>query len=477
MENLQSKLESFLGKSIADICPNHFHDLSQNHCAHFVSHAVDLSFSYHCREYQGGNGQAGNIRVHEIFTQCPRVGQWSDANTSRPQLVFVTRKNNVDLAQKKMGNIPQKHIGIFCDGHVYHYSNTPDKVVKWRPETFLATFQGIYSGDQGLFFGIIPGEDLELNVDTTGASVSEGIPFNLRQQGQEWFARALTGNHTDEFFVGKQVSQPAKGYHGIYIPSDRYYGPKYNPSEYEANIDHWSYLLAATAHCESADYMNLINTYDRAKFTFGFYQLAAHTPKDNLIFFFRALTRLPQARHYFPELAMRDGTLHRVNEDGSNTNLETEMDTGPNGSLQLQLFMNYLNAKRWEYDQQEVLQAARLMHWTMHDPEFRQLQVTISAEILQRKMSTVYQPRYDLDGASDVICTIIADIHHQGRASKAIVLDALRSANPEQALLRVNHAQYRSRNEKLAAKIHQLIDAEILEKKVYNAANNEFVAR
>ena len=479
MSLLKSKLEASLGKSIENICPNKFHDLSSNHCAHYVSHMAALEFSYHCREFKGGNKQPGNIRVHETFAQCPLVGKWTNANKSINQLVFVTRKNNVNIPAKDMGNIPQKHIGIYCDGHIYHYSNTPDKVVKWTPKKFLDTFQAVYAGDQGLFFGTFPESDLELAVDLSGTSIASNIAFKLERDSKNWSATALSGSDTNKYFVGREFSKTSAGYHGLFIPGAKYYGPKYNPEDYLNELDHWAYLIDATAFCESASFMNLINTYDRAKFTFGFYQLAAHTPNDNLILLFRELTKLVNAKNYFPELEMRNGKLHRIDEDGGFTNLEQEFKTGPNGARQLQLFMNYLNAKRWEFDEQEVLQAARLMHWTKNDPEFRALQVGVANSILQRKLSRTYHNRYNLHGRSDIICTIIADIHHQGRGSVTTVRNALAAADPREALLSVNNAKWSERNKTLRKKIKALEadGSNKFGKMKYDASNNEFVAK
>lgn len=469
MSDLKLKLEAALGKSIDMICPNNFHDPNQNHCAHFVSHMANLTFSFNCVEFKGGDKQPGNVRVNEIFEKCPKVGRFDDANHSEVQLVFVTRKNNVDLARKKMGNIPQKHIGIFCDGMVYHYSNTLDKVVKWTPSKFLDNFQAVYSGDQGLFFGAIPGFDLLLNVRPSGELVSNGIPFKLEQRNGKWIGQALSGLNQEEFLIGKEVNNLAKEYHGIYIPVSEYYGEKYKATEYTDEIDHWAHLIDATAHCESKRFMNLVNSYDRAKFTFGFYQLAAHTPRDNLILLFRELMTLPRVKEYFPELQMHNGTLHRIDNNGGMSNLETEVDG------QLQFFMDFLNPRRKLIDEQEILHAARLIHWTAHDPACRSAQVRISAEILQQKMSARYNQWYKLNGQDDTICTIIADIHHQGRASKNIVKEALSSTNKEKALLTVNNHQYQARNERLAAKIKEMKAANILGNKVYDAALNEFV--
>ena len=302
MSELKTTLEAALDKAIDKICPNKFHDLTANHCAHFVSHMTDLDFSFNCVEFKGGTKQPANVRVHEIFERCPKVGKFDDADKTKTQLVFVTRKTNVNLANKKMGNIPEKHIGVFCDGMIYHYSNTPDKVVKWTPQKFLDTFQAIYTGDQGLFFGTIPGSDLLLRVEATGASVTNGIPFRLQKRDREWFAQALSGADQAEFLVGSEVNQPAQGFHGIHIPVSKYYGDKYNPVGHTGAIDHWAHVIDATAQCESRGFMNLVNSYDRAKFTFGFYQLAAHTPDDNLILLFRELVALPRGKDYFPEL-------------------------------------------------------------------------------------------------------------------------------------------------------------------------------
>jgi hypothetical protein len=473
--SLQTSLDNALGKSIDDICPNNFHNHASNHCAHFVSHILDLDFSFNCREFQGGGHPGANVRVHELFSRCPLVGKFADRPADREVLVFVTRHDVVDIANKEMQNIPQKHIGILVGGHIYHYSNSLDKVVKMNPTTFLDQFESIYAGTQALFFGTVPGSDIILNIDTTGESVAQGIGFELKREADtRWFARAVNAADADWFYVGRETKNESKQYFGIYQKTNEYYGPKFNHADYTATLDHWAYLLYATGYCESKNFFNVFNTYDRAKFTYGFYQLAAHTPKDNLILLFRRLVNLDLAKQYFPELTLIDGKLHRVNEDGGSTNLETVMQTGPNNADQLQLFMNYLNPNRKPIEEQEVLQVARLMHWTANDPAFRQLQVMVAGEILQNKMSRRYSQWYPLHGKSDTICALIADIHHQGRANKVKVQNALNAANPENALLNVN-PNYASREADLRDVVNELKAAGKLGQKKYDAANNEFI--
>lgn len=470
-QTIDSSLESALGKSIDRICPNSFHDLTHNHCAHFVSHMLGFDFSFTCREFKGGSKAGGNIRVHELFARCPRVGPWDEAplGSGKPLIAFVTRRDVVDVGRKMMENIPQKHVGIYHDGHIYHYSNTPDKVVKWTPEKFLEVFEGVYDGRQGLFFGTLPGSDLHLSVQAAPVSVQKGRKFQLVRDGKDWTASA----GGEPFTVGREFRNPSADYTGLFIPSDKVYGPRYSGDDYVDHLDHWAYLLELSGHCESKNRFNTINTYDSAKFTFGFYQLAAHTAGDNLILLMHRLAELPEFADYFPELKVVNGRLHRVDGDGGATDLEEEMATGPNGRRQPQLFMNFLNAKLREHDLQEVLMAARMIHWANTSPAHRAAQVAVANAILQRKMD-IYQRWYDLDGRSDVICALVADIHHQGRAKRSAVEAALASADPEERLITINPS-YAGRIRDLRAALGDLRARGKLGTRKLDAAAMQFV--
>lgn len=466
------KLSGAVGKNINQICDNKLHDPALNHCAHFVSHICGMTFSFHCREMAGGGKPGANIRVHEVFAQCPKVGHWADADKAKTQLIFVTRASNVDIANKRMVNIPQKHVGVFHGGKVFHYGNTSDKVVTDTPETFFAKFEAIYAGTQGLFFGHIPGEDLMLDVKPAGAEASAGKKFDLPDPvGGVWQARLVGEN--DFFFVAKEVNQPAQGFFGLRNDLPQNKGPKYRATDYLDKLDHWAVLLEITGACESENRFNLINTYDRAKFTFGFYQLAAHTPRDNLILLFHRLAALPAFKDYFPELEMHNGHLTRRDGDGAATDLEQEF-LAANGEMQLMLFMNYLNPLRKEIDRQEVLQATRLIHWCAADKAVQRAQVEVSAEILQGKMARRYHPKLGLDGRSDTICAIVADIFHNGRAKFTAVKQILASANPVEGLLTINHAEHKNRNDRLRKAISDATAAGLLGHKKYVAAANEF---
>ena|SRR5216683_671451 len=151
----QQQLDGYLGKPISQICQNGFAKDSDNHCAHFVAHAMGYGFGVvTCLTMSHGKHPGATIRVQEIFPRCQSVGTWA----SRPQtltscLVFITRASNVNLATKVMNNVPRKHIGIYLDGSIWHYSNSQHKVVRQTPQQFATHYP---SPDNAMFYGSLP---------------------------------------------------------------------------------------------------------------------------------------------------------------------------------------------------------------------------------------------------------------------------------------------------------------------------------
>jgi hypothetical protein len=150
----QQQLSAYLGRCIADICPNGYTNDADNHCAHFVGHALGYRFGLTCQMMGTARGASASLRVQEIFPRCPKVGVWSLRPASlAPCLVFITRASNVNLAGKVMANVPRKHIGIFLDGFVWHYSNSQRKVVRQTPAQFSLHYP---SPDNAMFYGSLP---------------------------------------------------------------------------------------------------------------------------------------------------------------------------------------------------------------------------------------------------------------------------------------------------------------------------------
>ena len=155
--SLWRSLTELVGTSIVSICPNGFHDPDASHCAHFVSHVLQFDFGCTCGELTGGSGPSACVRVHEIFCRCSRVGNWAERPPQSDVLAFVSRPTAFDLASKTLMNIPNKHVGIFCNERVFHYSSRQNSVVMKTVDGFRAYLDDIYGPGQRMVYGTING--------------------------------------------------------------------------------------------------------------------------------------------------------------------------------------------------------------------------------------------------------------------------------------------------------------------------------
>jgi hypothetical protein len=259
--------------------------------------------------------------------------------------------------------------------------------------------------------------------------------FSITTDGDEQkkFTRwtAAPDNGDAPFLVGQTVpfSDGDGAHRGLYqtrvlteIPS-----LFYDRKSSEAELGLWAHFIWPTVVAESASgHHLLINTYDRARFTFGFYQLAAHTPGDNLILLFRELLTLPSAVAYFPDLTLRNGKVHRI--DGSSLkSLEIVTNVHrPNGKFEDQLvgFMSYLNPDTTSAGAIEAKNAARLMHWLSADPDAVAASVRVAISILRSKVKR-QATAYKLAGKDPRLAIWVSDIAHQGRGGSSVIKTAL----------------------------------------------------
>ena len=268
------------------------------------------------------------------------------------------------------------------------------------------------------------------------------------------------------FFVGRKVSY--EGNWGLMnltpLPETTY-----SSEDYRDAFGFWADFLRPIAQCESGGAFQCLNTYDRARFTFGFLQYAAHVPGGDFVKFFRRLLGTPLGADYFPELAVSDGVICRVSEAGA-TPLESAQST-----LGLQ---DYLNPSREEVEEAEVIQAAKFVHWSLNDAQHRELQVRCGVEHLKAAVQQ-YARTYSLDGALDTICLVIADIHHQGRGKKIEVFEALNTnGDVDQALvnlLEIGQAFYPQRIATLRTTIDAMVSEGRLGQHKYDTMRGDFV--
>lgn len=283
------------------------------------------------------------------------------------------------------------------------------------------------------------------------------VEFSL-EQGNKYFGK-IDGTR---FFIGSRV--PFEGGKGL-MNLNGTAAQRYNRAEFRGTHGFWADFIHPTAMAEGALYHTL-NTYDSAHFTFSFLQYAAHVANGDFVVYFRALLNLPLATEYFPDLTLVNNRICRINDNGV-VPLESDTSTAK--------LIDYLNPSLREIEDTEVIQAAKFIHWAQTDPEHRRMQIDIGISHFKENMAA-YATRYELDGASDSICLVVADIRHQGRAKSPVIITALQSSNPLEALLKIGEPKYHPRLVTLKKEIKRLTDEGILGTRVYSMAQRDFVA-
>lgn len=70
-----TELDGCVNKHISDICGSSYVDDSDNHRAHFVCHATELTFGLNCFGMTGKSSKtvSGNIRVGDVYRNRLRL--------------------------------------------------------------------------------------------------------------------------------------------------------------------------------------------------------------------------------------------------------------------------------------------------------------------------------------------------------------------------------------------------------------------
>lgn len=185
----------------------------------------------------------------------------------------------------------------------------------------------------------------------------------------------------------------------------------------EQQIGAWAHFMWPSVIAESNGRYISINAWDRAHFTWGFYQLAAHTPRDNLILLMRELVKLPSARRFFPDLTLVDGKVAQVTSTGTvSLEREQEVVVGDGTEIQIVDFIAYLNPSSFKMDEREVVTAAKFATWAVEDSAMRQATVRISVAIMKRKIKA-RAATFGLIGRRPELAIWISDMFHHGRGS------------------------------------------------------------
>ncbi|RVK27633.1 hypothetical protein [Sinorhizobium meliloti] len=232
--------------------------------------------------------------------------------------------------------------------------------------------------------------------------------------------------------------------------------------DYEDVHGFWSAFIEPTAICEGQSFISL-NTYDRARFTFGFGQFAAHVPDGDFIVWFRDMLQRPEVLDYFPNLEVRGGRIVKIEAD------RVVAMEDANSAEKLQL---YLNPTLDDVEDAEVIAAAKLIHWTTNHSDARLLQVQHMINTARRLVKEADR-RLGLDGKTADLCCIVMDVRHHGRAGFDELQRALLAGNPFDALLKVGAESEpeRCKNLKTALKTR----GAGLSQKTWSRANGDFI--
>jgi hypothetical protein len=151
-------LQSYLGKSIGQICSNKYTTTSQSHCAHAVSHILDIKLATLCGDMLYKTRRTGaTIRCDELYNGLSRRGPWDQRPTPENGLLIFCISASKFIGGE-MINVRQKHVGIYHSGKVFNYSNAHQKVVvDHSVDTFFKKLDSIYDdNDISLFYGVTP---------------------------------------------------------------------------------------------------------------------------------------------------------------------------------------------------------------------------------------------------------------------------------------------------------------------------------
>jgi hypothetical protein len=262
------------------------------------------------------------------------------------------------------------------------------------------------------------------------------IDFQIQRNGRIYSATAGGGSG---FFVGIQTQYTDKKtgetFSGLFnVPTKQLPPLLYTADPYRPSQNFWADFIEPTALCEGQNFLTL-NTYDRARFTWGFGQFGAHVANGDFVTFFRNLLNRPEKESYFPDLSVVDGHISKV-QDGSEVQLENNTST--------QALLDYLNPSSANIDDAEVFAAAKLIHWTTNFDDARQMQVAQMVQTFKQHMGEADR-RLGLDGKTADICCVICDIRHQGRGTYPVMQTALNSPNPLSQLLQIGGISYPDR--------------------------------
>lgn len=225
----------------------------------------------------------------------------------------------------------------------------------------------------------------------------------------------------------------------------------YKAADFESKLGKVAHFIAPTLTAEGDGCFGAVNSYDRAAFTFGVPQLAAHTPNANFIEYFRQLLATDWASAHFPEFSLRDNgkgkkTVHLA-VDGGFRDMEVEetVQLAKSTESQLTTFMRWINPERMKVDANEASFAARMMNCLRAHEDAKLLQLSVFIDQARKNLRWVKKevPAFNPKDWREALW--VMDIRHHGRGGTGTIGKALSSANRLEALAAIGKADYAGR--------------------------------
>lgn len=288
------------------------------------------------------------------------------------------------------------------------------------------------------------------------------MDFSIERRGRDYWA---SYGDAPPFFIGRRLRYQGREGLGTAYPGCPAAPIRFAADDYRTRFGIWADVIAPTIACEGGSFTAL-NSYDRAAFSFGIGQFAAHIPDGDFVRLFRVLLGMPEACAYFPNLRLGDGRICAIDPSGRVAPLEDAAST--------RALRAWLNPDAQTVGAAELDAAARLTHWTLTHKPARTAQVALMVAGFKRTITRAadHLPGMALTGAA---ASVIGDLVHHGRAGRFLwrkVAAAAADAEPLARLLDIGGPRWVGRMDGLRAEI---LSRPILGRHVWNARTRDFV--
>lgn len=272
----------------------------------------------------------------------------------------------------------------------------------------------------------------------------------------------------------------------------------YDHEAYRPLFGDWASFLQATGRCESEGQFLVVNSWDAAAMTFGFFQMAAHTGSHLADLFRELIDALPdEADRFFPELKLgkqigQGDTTQLFAVNGADY-LDLDKPVRPTDGLPAEPyyrghFMGFFNPDRGRLDREETAAAARWLAWMVTSPKAREVCVRNAVIGAKKAVKRVHayvgqqhHPNYrnGLDGVAMELVAAAMDVKHHGRRNRdrgqsndQSIFDALTASDPMAAFAKIDTGWREDRSKRSVREIRAM--RPWFSGKVYDAANETF---